>query len=163
MGPSYISLNIHFFTSGSTPQFLCSFLLFQHDLTLSYSSKINSYLYLQRVSLPLKKKQWYVLRGQRCPSRRVWQPFANSNVQSPLPWQIFKKGRQMSLTICRGLSRPSRSLSRIVCSSVPDPGCLSRIHDPDFYPSRIQDPGSRISDTGSRIQKQQQQRGMKKN
>jgi hypothetical protein len=29
-----------------------------------------------------------------------------------------------------------------------DPGCLSRIPDPDFYPSRIRisDPGSRISD-----------------
>jgi hypothetical protein len=35
--------------------------------------------------------------------------------------------------------------------SVADPGCLSRIPDPDFYPSRISDPGSRISDLGSRI------------
>jgi hypothetical protein len=34
---------------------------------------------------------------------------------------------------------------------VADPGCLSRIPDPDFYPSRISDPGSRISDPGSRI------------
>jgi hypothetical protein len=31
-------------------------------------------------------------------------------------------------------------------SSVADPGCLSRIPDPDFYPSRIPDPGSRIPD-----------------
>jgi hypothetical protein len=30
-------------------------------------------------------------------------------------------------------------------SSVADPGCLSRIPDPDFYPSRISDPGSRNS------------------
>ncbi len=36
-------------------------------------------------------------------------------------------------------------------TSVADPGCLSRIPDPDFYPSRIPDPGSRISDPGSRI------------
>ncbi len=35
--------------------------------------------------------------------------------------------------------------------SVADPGCLSQIPDPDFYPSRIPDPGSRISDLGSRI------------
>jgi hypothetical protein len=35
------------------------------------------------------------------------------------------------------------------------PGYLSRILDPDFYPSRISDPGSRI-------QKQQQKRGVKK-
>jgi hypothetical protein len=33
-------------------------------------------------------------------------------------------------------------------SSVADPGCLSRIPDPDFYPSRIPDPGL---DPGSRI------------
>ncbi len=35
--------------------------------------------------------------------------------------------------------------------SVADPGCLSRISDPDFYPSRISDSGSRIPDPGSRI------------
>ncbi len=35
-------------------------------------------------------------------------------------------------------------------TSVADPGCLSRIPDPDFYPSRI-------PDLGSRIQKQQRQ------
>jgi hypothetical protein len=40
-------------------------------------------------------------------------------------------------------------------SSVADPGCLSRIPDPDFHPSRIPDPRSRI-------QKQQQKRGVKK-
>jgi hypothetical protein len=39
--------------------------------------------------------------------------------------------------------------------SVADPGCLSRIPDPDFYPSRI-------PDLGSWIQKQQQKRGVKK-
>jgi hypothetical protein len=39
--------------------------------------------------------------------------------------------------------------------SVADPGCLSRIPDPDFYPSRI-------PDLGSRIQKQQQKRWAKK-
>jgi hypothetical protein len=30
--------------------------------------------------------------------------------------------------------------------SVADPVCLSRIPDPDFYPSRIPDPGYRIPD-----------------
>jgi hypothetical protein len=29
---------------------------------------------------------------------------------------------------------------------VADPGCISRIPDPDFYPSRIPDLGSRIPD-----------------
>jgi hypothetical protein len=31
-----------------------------------------------------------------------------------------------------------------ITSSVADPGCLSRIPDPDFYPPRIPDLGSRI-------------------
>jgi hypothetical protein len=35
-------------------------------------------------------------------------------------------------------------------SSVADPGYLSRIPDPDFYPSRIPDLGSRIPDPGSK-------------
>jgi hypothetical protein len=39
--------------------------------------------------------------------------------------------------------KSSGSVSR---SSVADPGCLSRIPDPDFYPSRIPDLGSRIPD-----------------
>ena len=41
-------------------------------------------------------------------------------------------------------------------ASVADPGCLSRIPDPDFYPSRILDPRSWN-------QKQQQKRGVRKN
>jgi hypothetical protein len=40
--------------------------------------------------------------------------------------------------------------------SVADTGFLSQIPDPDFYPSRIPDPGSRI-------QKPEQKRGVKKN
>jgi hypothetical protein len=39
----------------------------------------------------------------------------------------------------------------IPLTSVADQGCLSRIPDPDFYPSRILDLGSRIPDLGSRI------------
>jgi hypothetical protein len=31
-------------------------------------------------------------------------------------------------------------------ASVADPGCLSRIPDPDFYQSQIPNPGSRIPD-----------------
>jgi hypothetical protein len=34
----------------------------------------------------------------------------------------------------------------MVARSVADPGCLSRIPDPDFYPSQIPDPRSRIPD-----------------
>jgi hypothetical protein len=34
---------------------------------------------------------------------------------------------------------------RIISISVADPGCLSRIPDPDFYPSRIPDLGPKNS------------------
>jgi ankyrin repeat protein len=36
----------------------------------------------------------------------------------------------------------------ILYSSIADPGCLSRIPDPDFYPPRISDPGSKNSNKG---------------
>jgi hypothetical protein len=53
-------------------------------------------------------------------------------------------------------SSRQRQVGPIGKTSVADPGCLSRIPDPDFYPARI-------PDLGSRIQKQQQKRGVKKN
>jgi hypothetical protein len=44
------------------------------------------------------------------------------------------------------LKRLRSFVVRTVDNSVADPGCLSRIPDPDFYPSRIPDPGSWIPD-----------------
>jgi hypothetical protein len=35
--------------------------------------------------------------------------------------------------------------------SVADPGCLSRIPDPDFYPSRIPDPKTTTKERGEKI------------
>jgi hypothetical protein len=34
-------------------------------------------------------------------------------------------------------------LTTPVANSVADPGCFSRIPDPDFYPSQVPDPGSK--------------------
>jgi hypothetical protein len=34
--------------------------------------------------------------------------------------------------------------------SVADPGCLSRISDPDFYPSRIPDPKTATKERGEK-------------
>jgi hypothetical protein len=34
--------------------------------------------------------------------------------------------------------------------SVADPGCLSRIPDPDFYPSKIQDPKTATKERGEK-------------
>ncbi len=42
-------------------------------------------------------------------------------------------------------SKDNRSLRSHRTVSVADPGCLSRIPDPDFYPSRIPDPGYKNS------------------
>jgi hypothetical protein len=39
---------------------------------------------------------------------------------------------------------------QIPYSSVADPGCLSRIPDPDFYPSRIPDPKTAKKEKGEK-------------
>jgi hypothetical protein len=41
-------------------------------------------------------------------------------------------------------------LAKFVVSSVADPGCLSRIPDPDFYPSRIPDPKTATKERGEK-------------
>jgi hypothetical protein len=38
----------------------------------------------------------------------------------------------------------------MVAASVSDPGCLSRIPDPDFYPSRISDPKTATKERGEK-------------
>jgi hypothetical protein len=45
------------------------------------------------------------------------------------------------------IQKPGSHLFKLrkIFISVADPGCLSRIPDPDFYPSRISDPGSKNS------------------
>jgi hypothetical protein len=75
--PQSIRLAKNYRLPSSVQKYIRDRCLFQ--LTLSYSSKINGYLYYQRVSPPLKKTPWYVIRGQCCPSSRVWQPSADSN------------------------------------------------------------------------------------
>jgi hypothetical protein len=41
-------------------------------------------------------------------------------------------------------------VSVLVSTSVADPGCLSRIPDPDFYPSRIPDPKTATKERGEK-------------
>ena len=59
---------------------------------------------------------------------------------------MIRKFSMLSLPFCVTIKVP--------VPSVADPGCLSRIPDPNFYPSRI-------PNLGSRIQKQQQKTGVK--
>ncbi len=54
--------------------------------------------------------------------------------------------RDLVANLCRCYNR---NLFLKTCS-VAVPGCLSRIPNPDFYPFRILDPGSRIPDSGSK-------------
>ncbi len=49
----------------------------------------------------------------------------------PLIWRLYRK--------CTEVQRP-------LLTGVADPGCLSRIPDPHFHPSRIPELGSRIPD-----------------
>jgi hypothetical protein len=47
--------------------------------------------------------------------------------------QIFKKAHQTAITICSGLSHPTRSLSRIVCRGQEGPkGSKGEYLRPDF-------------------------------
>ncbi len=123
-------------------------------LTFSYSSKIYDYFYPQTVSPTLKKMLWNVLRGQCCSSSQEWQPSADSNgrlahffifelaglvwhpaADSNGRWACFKfekKECQMAITICRGLSHPHRSLSRIVCRGQEGPKSSKGTLRPDF-------------------------------
>jgi hypothetical protein len=48
----------------------------------------------------------------------------------------------------QGRMKPSCHLG---FGSVADPGCLSRIPDPDFYPSRIPDPKTATKERGEKI------------
>jgi hypothetical protein len=43
-------------------------------------------------------------------------------------------------------------------SSVPDPGCISQIPDPDFYPSRIPDLGCQIPDPARATKEEREKR-----
>ncbi len=53
-------------------------------------------------------------------------------------------GSERRSAICRIISSPIPSFASLIIleSSVADPGCLSRIPDLDFFPSRIRDPTS---------------------
>ncbi len=62
-------------------------------------------------------------------------------------WNTFA-GRMSWVTHLAGLS--SVYINQGVTNSVADPGCLSRIPDPDFYPSRIPDPKTTTKERGEK-------------
>jgi hypothetical protein len=112
------------------------------DLALSYSTKTNGYLYHQRVSSPLKKKRPDMFsecnadHPEGCDSplqivMAVWRPFClNSNFLGRPLLTIMVP--QKAITICRGLSHPTRSLSRTVCRGQERPKGRKGALRPDF-------------------------------
>ncbi len=71
---------------------------------------------------------------------------------------VYKESLHGSVRVVDRQVEVQLSKKKHIIGIVADPGCLSRIPDPDFYPSRIP-----VSDPGSRIRKQRQKRGVKKN
>jgi hypothetical protein len=89
----------------------------KETLTLSYSSKINGYLYHKRVSVPLKKM---LSEGNAAHPVDCDRPLLTIMV------------RQTAISICRRLSHPTRSLSRKVCRGQEGPRGRKGILRPDF-------------------------------
>jgi hypothetical protein len=68
-------------------------------------------------------------------------------IWTPLPRLIQIHGSNLTLAKAKAYNGISNNNERpFKGTSVADPECLSRIPDPDFYPSRIPDLGSRIPD-----------------
>jgi hypothetical protein len=59
-------------------------------------------------------------------------------------------GGDLFSTIKKAALESKLTEKELAASSVADPGCLSRIPDPDFYPSRIPDLGSKNSNKRER-------------
>ncbi len=82
------------------------------------------------------EREWYQLRGLTFPT---FLPYFCFFLKDPGPLHSKKRSGYME--------------SCLASHSVGEPGRLSRTPDPDFFPSRISDPGSQIPGLGSRDQK----------
>jgi hypothetical protein len=80
------------------------------------------------------ESEWYQLRGLMFPT---FPPIFCFFLKDPGPLRSKKRSGYME--------------SCLASHSVGEPRRLSRTTVPDFYPSRILDPGSQIPDLGSRI------------
>ncbi len=102
--------------------------LTSHPLTLSYLSKINGYLYHQKVLHPWKNAliyyQWTML-----PILFVWIQACWVGCDSPLLTLMVP---QKAISFCRGLSHPTRSVSRMVCRGQERPKGRKGTLTPDF-------------------------------
>jgi hypothetical protein len=102
-----------------------------------FSIKLISYLSLKKV-------------GRRFNSRWVGQRFREVAVSKMGVKNRYIFGNSIAISLPDPDPEQSNHQgfelgSETPGTSVADPGCLSRIPDPDFYPSRIPDPGSKNS------------------
>ncbi len=99
------------------------------SLTLSYASKINGYLYPQRVSLPWKFGTLFCILTSwvGCDADAVMLTIMAVRHDSNL-----EKVGQKAITICSGLSHPTRSLSRIDSRGEEGPKARKGTLRPDF-------------------------------
>ncbi len=87
------------------------------------------------------------------PARKCWHAIIPAARNTVKPGDFKQRGLTYCIikNCCEHIKINWRKIQ--CCGSgmfIPDPGCLSRIPDPDFYPFRIPDLGSRISNPGSR-------------
>ncbi len=89
-------------------------------------------LYPQRVSPPLKNMQWYVLRGQCCPSSQVWQPSADSNGRLAHFFKIWTcwVGRDSLLQIVMAVWRTSNKIKKCAKRILPSAEGCHTLQDP---------------------------------
>ena len=96
---------------------------------------------------------WIQIRNDPLGRIQILDPDPKSeNISKGFATLLFKYMSELPKSTIRKYKMKTFNWITMVTGSVADPGCLSRIPDPDFSPSRIPDPGSRISDPGSRIQ-----------
>jgi hypothetical protein len=120
---------------------------------------LNPFLFIKNKQLFISSEGFSalekpILRRPCCPSNRAWQPSADSNgclahflkiwtwcvgcdsllqiVMAVWLASNLKKVHPMAITICRGLSHPTRSLSRIVCRGQEGPKGSKGTLRPDF-------------------------------
>jgi hypothetical protein len=100
-----------------------------------------------RIKIKVKKSGIRIEEKRRIPHPHLNEKWgATEACKEAMDGEAYSWSVQDQVEVSRAARRICRSVPTVPDSSVADPGCLSRIPDPDFYPSRIPDPGSRIPD-----------------
>jgi hypothetical protein len=88
-------------------------------------------------------------RGRADESAGVWYICVRKDALK-CPALVLLDPDRMVIAKVRGCVDPDPHGSALIRVSVADPGCSSRIPDPDFYPSRIQGPKTATKERGGK-------------